>query len=218
MDGDARVCCQASCVLEHKLPAGGSSCPLRTPFKRRGDLSGTHLPRCSQRSPAFLRGDSGGGVERGRGWREKTRILRSRPPPTSGAPLRLGVHTTAGQGARVGQRPGRARGSQYLPAPPGFAAPPPGHRPQTRAGRLRGGASGFKSGRRRALALERARHCVPDVERAGGTWEAGLPPRETETPARRSARGRRGWGGGAMRPRGVRGSELLLGCCPTGTV
>lgn len=152
-------------------PVGGSSCPLRTPFKRRGDLSGTHLPRCSQRSPAFLRGDAGGGVERGRGRREKTLILRSRPPPTSGAPPRLGVHTTAGQGARVGHRPGRARGSQYLPAPPGFAAPPPGHRPQTRAGRLRGGASGFKSGRRWALAVERAE--ALRTRRRASRWDLG---------------------------------------------
>lgn len=71
----------------------------------------------------------------------------------------------------MGHRPGRARGSQYLPAPPGFAAPPPGHRPQTRAGPLRGGASGFKSGRRRALAVERAE--ARRTERGASRWDLG---------------------------------------------
>lgn len=210
--GDARVCCQANCVWNTNQPVGGSSCPLRTPFKHRGDLSGTHLPRCSQRSPAFLRGDSGGGVERGRGRREKTLILRSRPPPTLGATPRLGCTQPPAKGRAWGIGPA-ARGVPNT-CQPHLASRRPHLATAPRRGRgdCGEGRAGLNPGGSGRWPWSERRHCASDVERAGGTWEAGLPPRETETPARRSARGRRGWGGkagaGAVRPRGVRGSEL----------
>lgn len=151
-----------------------------------------HLPPCSQRPIAFLRGDSWGGVKGGRGRREQPLVLRS-PSPHLGAPARLGALTA--------RWPRGARGSQCLPAPPDCAAPAPGRRPQTRAGPLRGGASGFKSQRCRTRAVERAEEeCGPSVERAGGTREAGLPrgnPRHLRgaRPGAAKARvGARGWG------------------------
>lgn len=71
----------------------------------------------------------------------------------------------------AGRRPGRARGLGFLPAPPGFGATPPGPRPQTRAGPLRGGASAFKSGRRWTPAVERADGVRAErAARRWGTW------------------------------------------------